>query len=494
MSHQYLLEAQNVHKRFAGVYALKDMHFDLKAGEVHALLGENGAGKSTLIKIFSGIYQCDEGKLFVNGEPTVIASVHDAHNAGIRTIHQELVLVPHLPIAENIFLGNEISRSFLVSRRSMEEKSQEILDRFDLHIDSRQEVASLTIADQQMVEIIKAVSFDANVIIMDEPTSSLTNNETEKLFELISRLREEGVGIIYISHRMSELFEIADRVTVMRDGQYVATKEIADTNTDELVSLMVGRDMTDYYIRDFNPQGKEVLRVEDLSNSCVHDVSFELHAGEILGFAGLVGAGRTETMLSLVGLDPVKDGKVILNGEEVVFHSPRDAIQKRIVLVPEDRKECGFFPIQSIRNNLTLKVLPRFIKGIHVNRQKEDEIANQYFDELSIRAPGLDTLMENLSGGNQQKVVLGSWLASEPQILILDEPTRGIDVGAKAEIYTIINELAKRGVAIIMISSELPEILNMSDRIIVMRDGTISAVLDRPSMTEENIMQHAVSI
>ncbi|MCD8362424.1 MAG: sugar ABC transporter ATP-binding protein [Lachnospiraceae bacterium] len=474
MSQQYLLEAQNIHKHFAGVYALKDMHFDLKAGEVHALLGENGAGKSTLIKIFSGIYQCDEGKLFVNGEPTVIASVHDANNAGIRTIHQELVLVPHLSIAENIFLGNEISRSFLVSRRSMEEKAQEILDRFDLHIDSRKEVASLTIADQQMVEIIKAVSFDANIIIMDEPTSSLTNNETEKLFELISRLRKEGVGIIYISHRMSELFEIADRVTVMRDGQYVATKEIGDTTADELVSLMVGRDMTDYYIRDFNPQGKEVLRVENLGNSCVHDVSFELHSGEILGFAGLVGAGRTETMLSLVGLDPVKTGKIILNGEEVVFQSPRDALQKRIALVPEDRKKCGFFPIQSIRNNLTLKVLPKFIKGIYVNRQKEDEIANQYFDELSIRASGLDAPLESLSGGNQQKVVLGSWLASEPQILILDEPTRGIDVGAKAEIYTIINDLAKKGVAIIMISSELPEILNMSDRVIVMRDGTTS--------------------
>lgn len=491
---QYLLEAKNVHKRFSGVYALKDMHFNLKAGEVHALLGENGAGKSTLIKIFSGIYQCDEGEFAVNGEPTAISTVHDAHKVGIRTIHQELVLVPHLSIAENIFLGNEISRSFLVDRRGMEEKAQKMLDNFDLNIDARQEIASLTIADQQMVEIIKAVSFEANIIIMDEPTSSLTSNETEKLFELIQKLKSAGLGIIYISHRMSELFEIADRVTVMRDGQYVDTKEISGTDVDELVSLMVGRDMTDYYTRDFNPAGKQVLKVEHLTNSYVHDVSFELHAGEILGFSGLVGAGRTETMLSLVGLDPVKEGKIILDGKELVIRNPQDAIRKKIVLVPEDRKKCGFFPMQSIRKNLTMKVLSEFIKGIFVNAQREDEIAEKYYAELDIKAPGLDTLTGLLSGGNQQKVVLGSWLASSPEVLILDEPTRGIDVGAKAEIYAIINELAKQGVAIIMVSSELPEILNMSDRVVVMRGGTVSATLDREQMTEENIMRNAVSI
>lgn len=495
LAEQYLLEMKNIHKRFPGVHALKGVSLQLKAGEVHALLGENGAGKSTLIKVLGGIYEKDEGELAINGKPVEIKNVEQARAAGVSIIHQELVLVPYLSVTENIFLGRELKKkSGFVDRAAMRAETQKALGEFGLSLSPDAIIADLNIAQQQMVEIVKAVSFNSNIIVMDEPTSSLSDKEVEALFANIRKLTAKGIGIIYISHRMSELQEIADRVTVMRDGEYIATKEVATTSNDELVALMVGRKLDNYYTRTFNECKETVLEVKNLTNEFVENVSFTLKKGEILGFAGLVGAGRSETMRAIFGLDKVISGSVKLEGQELVGKRAEDILNAGIGLVPEDRKNEGIFPGMAISFNMTLKVLKEFIRGVHVNSAKEREIVDQYFKGLSVKAPGPETAIGSLSGGNQQKVVIGSWLASKPKVLILDEPTRGIDVGSKSEIYTIMNDLAKRGVSIIMVSSELPEILNMSDRVIVMRSGRISGELSKEEATQERIMQYAVNI
>ncbi|MDD2958639.1 MAG: sugar ABC transporter ATP-binding protein [Lachnospiraceae bacterium] len=495
MAEQYLLEMKNVHKRFPGVHALKGVSLELRAGEVHALLGENGAGKSTLIKVLGGIYEKDEGEILIDGKKVEIKNVEQARNAGVSIIHQELVLVPYLSVAENIFLGRELrKKGGFIDRSAMIRETQRALDEFGLKLSPNAMIADLNIAQQQMVEIVKAVSFNARIIVMDEPTSSLSDKEVDALFENVRKLTARKIGIIYISHRMSELQEVADRVTVMRDGEYIATKEVAVTGNDELVALMVGRQLDNYYTRTFNDCKEPLLEVKNLSTAKIHDVSFTLRKGEILGFAGLVGAGRSETMQAVFGLDKVISGSVKLNGRELAGKNAESILASGISLVPEDRKNEGIFPGMTISFNMTLKVLKEFIRGIRVNNSKEKEIVEKYFQDLSVKAPGTETLIGSLSGGNQQKVVIGSWLASRPRVLILDEPTRGIDVGSKSEIYAIMNELAKNGVSIIMVSSELPEILNMSDRIIIMRGGSISGVLDRSEATQEKIMQHAVNI
>ena len=492
MAEQYLLQMKDIHKRFPGVYALKSVSFDLLPGEVHALLGENGAGKSTLIKVLGGIYSKDQGEIVIEGRSVQIDTVQDARANGISIIHQELVLVPFLSVAENIFLGREIKNGHIVDRAAMIRETRKALDEFGLTLDPGAMIADLNIAQQQMVEIVKAVSFNTKIIVMDEPTSSLSDKEVDALFANIRKLKERGIGIIYISHRMSELGQIADRVTVLRDGEHIATRNVRETTTDELVSLMVGRTLENYYTRDFNASDEVVLDVRGLCTDKVRDVSFQLKKGEILGFSGLVGAGRSETMQAIFGLDKVTSGSVKLHGEELVGRSSQEILKKGISLVPEDRKNDGIFPEMTIKFNLSLKVLYEFIRGIRVNAKKEEEIVNAYYNALSVKAPDTKTLIRALSGGNQQKVVIGSWLASDPQVLILDEPTRGIDVGSKSEIYAIMNDLAMKGVSIIMVSSELPEILNMSDRVVVMCDGTITGVLDRTEATQESIMQLAV--
>lgn len=495
MAEQFLLEMKHIHKKFPGVYALNDVSLQLRAGEVHALLGENGAGKSTLIKVLGGIYSKDQGEILVNGNPAEIASVIQAREAGISIIHQELVLVPYLSVAENIFLGREICRgNHMIDKDAMLEETQKALDEFGLKLDPAAMIADLNIAQQQMVEIVKAVSFDAKIIVMDEPTSSLSDKEVDALFVNIRKLTARGIGIIYISHRMSELPQIADRVTVLRDGQYIATKEVATTTNDELVALMVGRNLDNYYTRTFNDCKDVVLDVQNISTNKIHDVSFQLKRGEILGFAGLVGAGRSETMQAIFGLDKITKGSVKLNGVDLTGKKSEEILNAGISLVPEDRKNEGIFPGMSISFNMTLKVLREFIRGIGVDTKKEKEIVSRYFKALSVKAPDTETKIASLSGGNQQKVIIGSWLASDPQVLILDEPTRGIDVGSKSEIYAIMNELAKKGVSILMVSSELPEILNMSDRVIVMGEGTVRGELDRSEATQEKIMQYAVTI
>ncbi len=494
MENQWLLEMKNIHKRFPGVYALRDVSFQLHRGEVHALLGENGAGKSTLIKVLGGIYEKDEGEIIIEGKPFAHITVEGARNHGISIIHQELMLVPHLTVAENIFLGREAGKGPFVNHDQTVTEAQRSLADLGLNLSPTALVADLNLAQQQMVEIVKAVSFNAKIIVMDEPTSSLSDKEVDILFENVRKLKKKGIGIIYISHRMSELQQIADRVTVLRDGEYVATCDVKNTPNDKLVSLMVGRQLNNYYTRTYNDCLETVLKIDRLNTDRVHDISFDLKKGEILGFAGLIGAGRSETMQAIFGLDTVQSGSVKLLGAELAGKKASEILEAGIGLVSEDRKAEGIFPSMTIKFNITLKVLKDFIRGVGLNQEKEQEISNQYMSDLRVKAPSGDTLIGSLSGGNQQKVIIGSWLAANPKVLIMDEPTRGIDVGSKSEIYAIMNDLVKNGMAIIMVSSELPEVLNMSDRIVVMREGRISAILNHDEATQEKIMQKAVSI
>ncbi len=492
MSEQYLLEMRGISKSFPGVKALQDVGLQLKAGEVHALLGENGAGKSTLIKVLGGIYHAEEGEIYIEGQKVKIDGVVAAREAGISIVHQELVLVPYMTVAENIFLGREPGSRLNINRRKMSADAQELLDAYEMHIDADTLVEHLTIAQQQMVEIVKAISFNSRILVMDEPTSSISDKEVGFLFETMRTLTKKGVGIIYISHKMSELEEICDRVTVMRDGQTVGTKVVKETTKDDLIAMMVGRELTNYYTRDYLEPGEVVLKCEHISDGkMAKDASFELRKGEIIGFAGLVGAGRSETMKAVFGLAPHMTGDVYVEGQKVQIKSPVDALKYGIALVPESRKEEGLYKVQSVRFNSTIEVLSRFIKSLRVDLKKEEEITQKYIDMMATKTPSQEQVIGNLSGGNQQKVMIGRWLATDPKILILDEPTRGVDVGAKAEIYTIMNDLVKQGMSIIMISSELPEIINMSDRVYVMNEGRVTGCLDHESVTQEAIMQLA---
>ncbi|MDR1108735.1 MAG: sugar ABC transporter ATP-binding protein [Spirochaetaceae bacterium] len=490
-----LLEMEHIRKEFPGVVALKDVSLELRAGEVHALLGENGAGKSTLIKVLGGIYGAESGAIRINGKNVTIGTVQDAQKNGIAVIHQELVLVPHMTVAENIFLGREpVTKSGAVDFKKMNAEVKKILDSFELTIEPDGEVGKLTIADQQMVEIIKALSFNSRILVMDEPTSSLSERDVGFLFDTIRKLKKSNVGIIYISHRMSELMQITDRITVIRDGEYIGTRDTAGVTTDELIAMMVGRQLTHYYTRDFGNPTETVLAVRGLHDGrLVKDVSFELKKGEILGFAGLVGAGRSEVMKCIFGIAPYK-GEIFVEGKPVSIKTTEDALERGIGFVPESRKIEALFPVMSVMYNITLKSLKEFIRAIFVNRKKEAAITREYVDSIAIKTPTYAQLVGNLSGGNQQKVIIARWLATRPKILILDEPTKGVDVGAKAEIYAIMNDLAKQGVAIIMISSELPEVINMSDRVIVMSNGTITACLPREELSQEKIMKYATQL
>ncbi|MCI8293434.1 MAG: sugar ABC transporter ATP-binding protein [Hespellia sp.] len=494
MNENVLLRMSHIHKRFPGVYALNDVNYELKAGEVHALLGENGAGKSTLIKVLGGIYSADEGEIYIDGQKVEIHEVKDAQKNGIAIIHQELVLVPYMTVAENIFLGREHGNGILADRKKMTESAQELLNAHEMNINADTLIKDLTIAQQQMVEIVKAISYQSKILVMDEPTSSISDKEVAFLFKTMRNLTAKGVGIIYISHKMSELEEICDRVTVMRDGQYVDTKVVKETNKDELIALMVGRELTNYYTRDYLTPGEVVLKCENISDGkMVQDASFEVHKGEIVGFAGLVGAGRSEAMKCIFGLTPNSQGTVYVNGNQVHISNPVDAVKHGLALVPEDRKLEGLYGVQSVKFNSTIEILEQFIHGISVDDKKEVEVTQKYIDMMSTKTPSQEQVIGNLSGGNQQKVMISRWLATNPEILILDEPTRGVDVGAKSEIYAIMNQLVKEGMSIIMISSELPEIINMSDRVYVMAEGKVAGCLDHTKATQEAIMQLAAN-
>ena len=493
---EYLLEMKGIYKSFPGVKALQNVEFQLKAGEIHALLGENGAGKSTLIKVLGGIYIAEEGEIRIDGKKVVIDGVNAARDNGISIIHQELVLVPHMTVAENIFLGREPMGKFGVDYKRMAASAQEMLDKFDLGINATDEIFDLSIAQQQMVEIVKAISFNCRILVMDEPTSSISDREVTQLFEIMRNLAAQGVGIIYISHKMSELNEVCDRVTVLRDGMYVGTRVVADTPRDELITMMVGRELDQYYTRDHVKDTPVFFKCEHIDDGKKHhkrvnDVSFEVREGEIVGFAGLVGAGRSETMQCIFGLTNTATGTITLEGKKLNISSAVDAMKYGIAMVPENRKLEGLYHIQSVSFNTTIEVLHEIINHLRVNDKREHEITQEFIDKMQTKTPSHEQRVSNLSGGNQQKVMIGRWLATKPKVLILDEPTRGVDVGAKAEIYEIMNELTKQGVAIIMVSSELPEIINMADRVYVMYDGRITGCIDYENVSQEAIMHLA---
>ena len=493
METENLLKMTEIDKRFPGVHALKKVSFQLKTGEVHALLGENGAGKSTLMNILGGVFPADSGRIEIKGKPVSIEKVSDAQKHGVAVIHQELVLVPHMTIAENVFMGREPkTRWGTVDTAFMEREAERMIRRVGLELPACTIVGSLSVAQQQMVEIAKALSLKANILVMDEPTSSLTEKEVQVLFQIVNRLKKEGVGIIYISHRMSELFEITDRITVMRDGMYIETKLTKETDTDELVALMVGRKLENYYTRNYRKPGKVTLEVRNLGDRYkLKNISFLAREGEILGFSGLIGAGRSELMQAIVGLEPYTEGTVLISGKEQKGHSYQDTLKQGLAFVPEDRKKQGLILINSVAFNLTINVLQEFIHGVAVSQKKEEGIAERSIENLRIKVSGHNQIAGNLSGGNQQKILIGKWLATNPKILIVDEPTRGVDVGAKADIYAIIDGLAAKGITIIMVSSDLNEIMNMCDRVIVMKNGRITGEVSREELSQERIMQYA---
>ena len=486
------LEMRHISKSFSGVAVLKDVHLGVKAGEVHALMGENGAGKSTLMKILAGIYSCEKGEIFINGNKIIIHDTIAARNQGINFIHQEICLAENMSIAENLYMGMELRNGPFIDQKRMLEITQEHLDTLGLELKADDKVSNLSIAQKQMVEIARALFFEAKLVVMDEPTSSLTNKEVESLFQQIVFLKKKNVAVIYISHRMEEIFRIADRVTVLRDGTYIGTEAVKAINMQKLISMMVGREISQE--RMSIPKGKDIiLQVRGLTNRYLNNINFELKRGEVLGFAGLVGAGRTELACAIFGIDPIKSGEIILNGKKVLHKSPRDAIHNGIVLVPEDRKKFGLITSLSVKFNLTLPILYKFIKGISINKVFENQIIENYTNKLSIKMSSVNQLCSGLSGGNQQKVVISKWLAAEPSIIILDEPTRGIDIGAKQDIYNLIKNLADQGLSIILISSELPEILKLSSRIAVMHEGVLEKIFDSPeTVTQEMIMYYAV--
>lgn len=498
MAGKYILEAKGIDKSFSGVTVLKGAELNIEPGELHALMGENGAGKSTLMKIIMGIYTKDAGKVILDGQEVDFKSARDALDAGISMIHQELSPIPEMTVAENVFLGREqkkIKGLPFVDKKELNRKTQELLEEYDLseYIKPNMKMKDLNIAQIQMMEIIKAVSYNSKVIIMDEPTSSLSEKETETLFRIIANLKEKKVGIIYISHRMEEVFELADRVSVLRDGQFIGCVKVADASREQLINMMVGRELEGGYPSNTAEKGEVVLELKNFTRKGVFkNVNLQVHAGEILGMAGLVGAGRSEVMRALVGYDKLDSGEIILEGKKIEIKHPKDAIKHHIIMASEDRKQLGLVLCRNIKENVSLQNFDKMSSGSFINKVKEIQLAKQYTEEMSTKMNGIGDLVSSLSGGNQQKVVLAKCLMSDPKVLIMDEPTRGIDVGAKATIYNIMINLAKQGIAIIMISSEMPELIGMSDRVIVMAEGEVKGELvGEEAKSQQTIMNLA---
>ncbi|MFT3984026.1 MAG: sugar ABC transporter ATP-binding protein [Lachnospiraceae bacterium] len=493
---EVILEMKEIDKTFPGVHALDHVNLDVKKGEVHALMGENGAGKSTLMKVLTGIYSKDSGSIIYEGNEVEFTNPREAQAAGIVIVHQELNMMGHLTVAQNIFIGREIMKGGMIDDAKMNEEARKLFEKLNIDIDPSETMSRLTVGKQQMCEIAKAISHEAKVIVFDEPSAALTEAEIEELFKIIRDLRDKGLGIVYISHRMDEIKVITDRVTVMRDGCYVGTLITEDCTKDDIINMMVGRVIYE------DPKTKSavaedapvVLKVSNLNaGKMVRGISFELHKGEILGFSGLMGAGRTETARALFGADPKESGEIYINGEKVEIRDPQDAVKYGIGYLSEDRKRFGLVVGKTIAENSTMACLTDYMNGIFIDKKKERKVAQQYVESLKTKTPSVDQLIVNLSGGNQQKVVIAKWLVKNCDILIFDEPTRGIDVGAKSEIYHLMNELVAEGKSIIMISSEMTEILRMSDRVIVMCEGRKTGEIDISEATQENIM-HAATL
>ncbi|MCY6371388.1 sugar ABC transporter ATP-binding protein [Clostridium ganghwense] len=494
---QPLIELKGVSKVFPGVKALDSIDLEVRPGEIHGLIGENGAGKSTLIKILTGAYKNDAGKIFVEGKETVIQGPKHAMQLGINAIYQELNILPDLKVVDNIFIGREIktkNKKGMLDVKKMTEKAKEVLEELGQEFDPKMNIGELGMGHQQMVEIAKSLCIDTKLLIMDEPTSSLSEREVRELMRTIQGLKEKGIAIIFISHRLPEIFEICDRVTVMRDGKKIKTLDVEELTEDELIKLMVGRSLEQQFPKIKTEIGEEVLRVENLKrNGVFENISFSLRKGEILGMAGLVGAGRTEVVRAIFGADPVDDGKVYIKGKEVKIKTPTDAMNNGIAFLTEDRKSQGLILGNTIDFNMAISCYKKFKKNALLNLKEMKKSAEDNIKKLKISPPNPSFMAGQLSGGNQQKVVIGKWLNTDADIFIFDEPTRGIDVGAKVEVYNIMNKLVSEGVAVIMISSELPEVIGMSDRVVVMSEGKLTAEINREDLSQENIMKAATA-
>ena len=499
-SMEYVLELKNIYKSFPGVKVLEDVTLQVRPGEVHALMGENGAGKSTLMKILMGIYKADQGSIFLEGEETVIHGPKDAMSKGISMIHQELNTVLDMEVAENVFVGRELLKKGMeklkiVDIARMREETGKYFREMNIDIDPRAKMRTLSVAEMQLVEIVKAISLNSKIIVMDEPTSAITEKEAAVLFTQIERLKKQGVAIIYISHKMDEIFRISDTITVLRDGQWIGTKPAKELDNDMLIKMMVGRELTDIYPKDPVEIGDVILEVKNLSRGKkVQDASFSLRKGEVLGIAGLVGAGRSELVETIFGLYPKTGGQIFLHGKEVHIKNSADAIKNKMALITEDRKQTGLNLIVSVKENIASVSIGKLSTHGIVNDKKINEVSEKYIKELKIKTPDGNAIVGNLSGGNQQKVVLAKWLLDEPDIIIFDEPTRGIDIGAKRDIYLLINNLAKEGKAVIVISSEMAEVMGICDRIMVMAEGRINGEVRREEFSQEVIMGYASNI
>jgi ABC-type sugar transport system ATPase subunit len=494
-----VLRLKNIVKTFPGVLALDDMNFDLRKGEIHAICGENGAGKSTLMKIVTGVYKPDSGEILLDGEPVVFEDPNEAFAKGVAIIYQETSLFEEMTILENIFLGHEYVKKAgpltIIDYAKMRAEALEIFKIMDVDIDLDERAKNLGMASKQMVEIAKALSHHSKILILDEPTASLTQREVEALFNIVRSLRDQGVSIAYISHRLEEIFELCDRVTVIRDGKYISTKDVGSTNKDELVADMVGRSMDNYYPKAEVEIGGELIRVEGLNQEGVlRDINFHINKGEIVGFAGLAGAGRTELALALCGFTKLDSGDIYIEGKKVKIRNYRDAMDAGFVYVSEDRGKYGLIIEMSVKQNITMPQLRKVSSGIFLDNAKELSLTERFIEEFDIRCPEPDFLTENLSGGNQQKVSVSKAIAVAPKLLFLDEPTRGVDVGSKAEIHGIVSKLAQQGATIFLISSEMPELIGMCDRIYIMKNGTIAGEVDRAEATQEKILKVALQV
>ena len=490
MSEEYILEMQDIVKEFPGVKALKGVQLKVRPGTVHTLMGENGAGKSTLVKCLIGMQHVTSGTIIYKGKKVNFKTTQEALDAGISMIHQELSPVLERSVSDNVWLGREPKKGLIVDRKKMRQDCLELFQKIGMSLDPDEKMKNLTVAKMQMVEIVKAISYHTSIVIMDEPTSALTGTEVEDLFQIVADLKSRGVAIIYISHKMDEIFRISDDISIFRDGEYIITDRAENLTQNKVIELMVGRQITDMFPKKECRIGEVVLKVENLcSGKAVKNVSFDLRKGEILGFAGLVGAGRTETMETIFGIRSKTDGKIYKDGIEISIRSPEDAIKNHIGMLTEDRRGNGIIGILSVKMNSVLANLKNY--GFPVKAKKMDADTKLYIERLGIKTPAMASLIQNLSGGNQQKVLLARWLLTDPDILIMDEPTRGIDVGAKTEIHNIISELAAMGKAIIVISSELPEVMGIADRVVVMRESKVTGIIKRSEMTQEIIMKYA---
>ena len=488
-----VLSTKGIVKDSPGTRALDDVTVSFESGKVHAFIGKNGSGKSTLVKVFAGAIQPTEGQFFLDNEELHFENPMDAMNKGIATVYQELSLVPTLTATENIFLGRLLKKGGLVDWKGMEQKTKEVLDRIGIIVDLHRPVREFSVAQRQMIEIARCLTMNPRIIVMDEPTSSLTNTEIEHLFEVIAYMKSNGGSIIFISHKLEECMYVGDNVTVLKDGKVSGVKPISSITKDDLVRMMVGRDINQLYPQRSSRQGKTLLEVRNLCRGdVIQNVSFKVHAGEILGFAGLIGAGRTEIMRCIFGVDPYDSGEILIDGEQVKIKSPKDAISRGIAFATEDRRGQGLAMVLSVKDNITLASLRTVSKRGVLNLKREVDLAKEYVLSINIKTDGIGKKVVHLSGGNQQKVVIAKWLNTNASIYIFDEPTRGIDVGAKAEIYNLMDKLANEGAAVIMVSSELPEVIGVSDRILVLHDGKLSGEVSREEATEEKIMAHAV--